>query len=129
MMDEIIPGLWVGNWQAAKKSTGMHVITVAIDSPFIGHEHFKLVDGPGNMRSEFDSAVRATCLAWGPHKGPVLVHCVSGRSRSCAVVVAAVALIRGIGIPEAYDLLISKRDSARIHPHLAELILEWTPRP
>lgn len=122
MKEEIIPGLWVGNWQSAQKSEGMHVITVAIDSPHIGHEHFKLVDGPGNPPELFAAAVDATVKAVEQYGKPVLVHCVGGRSRSCAVAARAVARLRKINIHEAYDLLIAKRDITRIHPALSWLL-------
>lgn len=122
MREEIIPNLWVGNWQSAQKAVGMHVITVAIDSPFIGHEHFTLVDGPGNSPVLFNLAVDAVVNAVEQYGKPVLVHCVGGRSRSCAVATGAVARLRKCNIHEAYDLLIAKRDITRIHPALSWLL-------
>lgn len=121
-MEEIIPGLWVGNWQSAQKSQGMHVITAAIDSPHIGHEHFKLVDGPGNPPELFSAAVDATVTAVEISGKPVLVHCVGGRSRSCAVAAKAISRLQRCTIHEAYDKLIAKRESTRIHPALSWLL-------
>jgi hypothetical protein len=47
-MTEFIPNLFIGDWHDARNAVGLHVVTVAIDSPFVGHKHFKLIDGPGN---------------------------------------------------------------------------------
>ncbi len=64
----------------------------------------------------------------------VLVHCVGGRSRSAAVIVAAATMLTGRPLCSVYDELLSKHDErgsgARIHPHLARFLLEyeWIPK-
>ena len=128
-MIELIPHLFIGNWHEARAAQGFHVITVAADSEFIGHQHFRLVDGPGNLASVFHGAVQAVCNA---HRsgGNVLVHCVGGRSRSAAVAVAAAVRLTGRPLCEVYEELLRKHDGpgtgARIHPHLAVVLLEYS---
>lgn len=126
-MTELIPRLFIGNWVEASRSRATHIITCACDSPFVGHQHFSLIDGPGNTIEVFRAAVDAVCKAYGDG-GEVLVHCVGGRSRSAAVIVAAATKITGKPLCELYDLLLHKHDGsgtgARIHPYLALLLLE-----
>lgn len=125
-MTELIERLFIGNWHEARDARGFYTITCAVDSQFIGHEHFKLIDGPGNSQEEFDAAVNAVCKA---HKDGqnTLVHCVGGRSRSAAVIVAAATRITGRPLCDVYDELLRKHDGpgygARIHPYLAMLLL------
>jgi len=125
-MTELIQGkLSVGNWQEAEhaKKRGEYVITVASDSPFLGGDQkFALVDGPGNDISFFWEAVEAVRLAVEGQRKPVFVHCVSGRSRSVAICVGAYRQLKRINLCEAYDQVIMKHDSARIHPYLSKLL-------
>ncbi len=125
-MTELIPNLFIGNWHQARDSQGCYIVTVAHDSPFVGDEHFKLVDGPGNDPAVFEAAVEAVVAAHRTGK-KVLVHCIGGRSRSAAVIVAAAVHLTGRPLCELYDLLLAKHDftggGARIHPHLAVLLL------
>lgn len=123
-MNQVIDRLHIGDWQDAKKSTGFYIITVAGDSPFIGDEHFSLVDGPGNPPQVFADAVEAVVRAHRRQPKPVLVHCIAGRSRSASVVIAAVKKLTGRDICEAIDLVFVKHDRTRIHPHMARLLLD-----
>lgn len=126
-MIELIPRLSIGNWHEARSAQGFHVITCAVDSEFIGHEHFKLIDGPGNDQQVFNAAVEATCKAHDEGK-TVLVHCIGGRSRSAAVIVAAAVRITKKPLCEVYDRLLHLHDGpgygARIHPYLSVMMLE-----
>lgn len=129
-MTELIPNLFIGNWAEAESCAphGFHVVTVAVDSQFVGHEHFRLVDGPGNDPAVFRAAVDAVVAS---HRigRRVFVHCVGGRSRSAAVIVAAAAQLTGRGLCDVYDELLRKHDGpgrgARIHPHLSVLLLGY----
>ena len=122
-MTELIPRLFIGNWHEARDSRDFYKITCAIDSEFIGDQHFKLIDGPGNSPELFASAVDAVCEAYkSPHK--ILVHCVGGRSRSAAVIVASAARITGRPLCTIYDTLLGRHDCTRIHPYLSLLLLE-----
>ena len=126
-MTELIPDLLIENWHEARSARDMYIITVAHDSEFVGHEHFKLVDGPGNLSEDFVAAVESVCRA---HRNGnrVLVHCVGGRSRSAAVIVAAAKVLTNRPMCEIYDMLLRKHDftggGARIHPYLSMLLLE-----
>jgi len=102
----------------------MHVITVAHDSPFHGHEKFDLVDGPGNDPTVFKAAVTAVCNAAINGNKPILVHCHGGRSRSAAVLVAAIARLNNLSVFEAYERVIAKHDPVRIHPAMSKLLME-----
>lgn len=120
---EIIPRLSVGNWQSAQSApAGTCIVTVAIDSPFIGRYHFKLVDGPGNDMQDWREAIKCVkeCYNSGHN---VLVHCVSGRSRSAGIAAAALAQLRRISIHEAYDLVKNRRAEVQIHPAISQLML------
>lgn len=127
-MTELIPRLFISNWHQARASQRFYIVTVAADSEFIGDEHYKLVDGPGNDKEVFNAAVKAVCDAHRSGK-QVLVHCIGGRSRSAAVIVAAATILTGKPLCELYDLLLYKHDGsstgARIHPHLSKLLLEY----
>lgn len=130
-MTELIPNLFIGNWheaRAATKDGPYYIVTVAIDSPFEGHQHHLLHDGPGNSKDVFDAAVKSVCDHHRAGKR-VLVHCIGGRSRSAAVIVAAATVLTGRPLCEMYDLLLYKHDGpgtgARIHPHLSTLLLEY----
>lgn len=84
---------------------------------------------PGNLASIFHGAVEAAVKAHAAGE-KVLIHCVGGRSRSAAVIVAAAVKLSGQPFCEIYDLLLRLHDggtgkSARIHPHLAPLLLEY----
>lgn len=123
-MNEIIPGLYVGGWHAARdiKAHGLpiSIVTVAFDSEIVGDWHFKLIDGPGNNEREYLAAVHyvADCLSGNV---PVLVHCIAGRSRSAAVAVGALMKAKGMTLCDAYDLVKSKR-MIQIHPAFARLM-------
>lgn len=122
-MTELIPRLFIGNWHEARDAKDFHVVTVAIDSHFVGHQHFKLIDGPGNSGELFGEAVDAVVAAYAAHE-KVLVHCVGGRSRSAAVIVAAAHLLTGEPFCTVYDRLLQLHDQTRVHPHLGLLLLE-----
>lgn len=136
MLTELIDGLIIGGWHDARNAScnatargdELYIVTVAADSEFIGHECFHLVDGPGNSPTEFRAAVEAVCRARRAGKR-VLVHCVGGRSRSAAVIVAAATVLTGRPLCDVYDELLRKHDctghGARIHPHLAAMLLEY----
>lgn len=120
-MTEIIPNLFIGNWQQARDSQGFHVVTVAVDSPHTGHEKFPLVDGPGNSSEVFQNAIKHVVAAY-LRDQKILVHCVSGRSRSAAVIVGAIKELWQCSYDHAYDRLISQHDKTRIHPALGQLL-------
>jgi chemotaxis response regulator CheB len=128
MMRHLDGKIYISGWDDAEKAmkslNRTYVVTVAVDSPVTGHQKFSLVDGPGNdpevFRLAVDVVVRAAQSAI---ESAILVHCVSGRSRSAAVCVAAIAKLNNISICEAYDRCIAIDDKIRIHPALGKLLL------
>lgn len=124
-MTEIMENLFVGNWMEAKScSDEFYVVTVAHDSPFVGKEHFKLVDGPGNDPDMIVRAARSVCIAHRDGK-KVMVHCHGGRSRSGAIAVLSVMMITGENLCRCYDLVKDKHEITRIHPYLSEILLSY----
>lgn len=128
MMRHLNGKIYISGWDTASKamnSGGLtYVITVATDSPITGHQMFHLVDGPGNDPAVFNAAVNAVVkAAQDENEKVILVHCVSGRSRSAAVCVAAIAKLNNISICEAYDRCIATDDKIRIHPAFGKLLL------
>lgn len=125
MSFEVIERLHIGNWQEARDAAEtIHVVTVAFDSPHIGHIKFDLIDGPGNTLDMFSAAVDHVHLMHKVGKR-ILVHCHGGRSRSAAVVVAAMMKITGKNLCECYDLLHERNQRTRIHPHMSLLLLRF----
>lgn len=123
-MTEVIPNLFIGNWKDAElHANELYVITVAGDSPFIGNEHFKLNDGPGNPPGLLESAADSVHKAYSNGK-KILIHCHGGRSRSAAVTVLSIMKILNKNLCEAYDLAKDKHDITRIHPYLSKILLE-----
>ena len=123
-MTEIIERLHISNWQGAKAANGMFVSTVAIDAPFIGNVHHKLVDGPGNNPSLLWEAIKEVVEKHQIEEENVLVHCVTGRSRSAAVIVGALMQLKEMNLCQAYDFMIAVNPSTRIHPFLSELLIK-----
>lgn len=130
-MTEVIEDLQIGNWMEAKEAhdNGAHVVTVAIDSPFIGDKHFPLIDGHGNDPEVFYSAVRYVVekyvanIASGSNQR-ILVHCVAGRSRSAAVIVKVLKILLQESISEAHNLLVSRHNATQIHPALMPFLIQ-----
>lgn len=124
ILTKLIDRLEIGDWFAARDlaSSGRWIVTVAIDSPVVGNQHFRMVDGPGNEEKLFRDAVDAVV---GAHRNgkSVLVHCVGGRSRSAAVCAAAIAQLKQKTLCEAYDFVIATHPPARIHPHMGKFLL------
>lgn len=122
-MNEVLPKkLFIGGWShaAPARNAGLYVVTVAVDSPFVGDVKYDLVDGPGNDPMTFLAAV-LHCVARLKEDRPMLVHCVSGRSRAAAVICAALSEYLNIDFNEAYDIVKRARDEVGIHPALVEL--------
>ena len=57
-MNEVVPGLWIGDWVAARDHASEFdtVVNVACDAPNSGGPQFMLVDGPGNSIGEYNRA-------------------------------------------------------------------------
>lgn len=124
-MNEVLPKkLFIGGWSHAgpARNAGLYVVTVAVDSPFVGDVKYDLVDGPGNNPAVFSAAV-LHCVARLNEDRPMLVHCVSGRSRAAAVICAALALRDRTSFNEAYTIVKAARDEVGIHPALVQMAI------
>ena len=92
MINHIIDNIFIGDWQDAKyhHKEFDEIFTVAKDSPFIGNHYYPLVDGPypDNERlltNAIDDLLEIRNKDWRLNK-MILVHCISGISRSTIVV-------------------------------------------
>lgn len=117
--------LLVGDWQDAQgwdDSPLMDIVTVAYDSPLIGNFKFELVDGPAHGNEKvFWRAVEKVCELQGKNRR-TLVHCVSGISRSCAVVIGYLMRTRSMDYNAALSVVRSVRPIANPQPYFVELL-------
>lgn len=135
-MNEIIPGLWIGNSQDAKNNSELEknsirsVFNVAWDLdyrvlPGIIPVKVGLFDGPGNRESTFALAVN-TLVAL-KKMGPVMIHCHEGVSRSPTVAAAyLVENVNGITtLVDAFELIASKRPIINPKKPLIDLATDY----
>lgn len=121
-LDEIIPGLFIGNAHAASNYQILHahnigaVVNVAkkLDDPnFEGIQTYKIGLADGCAESENYSymyAFAAHLIISLMDKGiKVLLHCFEGISRSPAVGVLVVSKIKGISLEQSLDLIGKRR--------------------
>jgi len=127
MITWILPNLALGDWQDVIPATNAYdfvaVINCARDCDLVSEVptlKLSLVDGPGNDKLTIKRAVEF--LDENLKKGKVLVHCISGISRSVAVVIAFLHKKRGMTIEEAYNHIKRLRPSANPKPELIDLI-------
>lgn len=108
--------LSISGWEEAKEiglESGRHVVTVAIDSPWSGHSHYKISDDENCLRDQMYQAIVDATAAL--RAGPVHVHCMAGISRSVSVATAAVALVDDVSFDEAFRRVKSIRPQANPH--------------
>jgi protein-tyrosine phosphatase len=124
-VDEVASGLFVGTTADAGDGSRLreHGVTVVVSlthgDPDGGYPdgttvvEVPMVDGPRNDRAAFDRAVTAVESRLGG--SGVLVHCSAGASRSPAVAATALALSEGIGLDDAFQRVMARRDA--VDPH------------
>jgi len=101
-MRRLYGNLWVGDWQEAKHHAKEFdlVITTAFDSPWNGDLVIPLVDGyADDNRRRFLRGIELVSSTRKQFKR-VLVHCVSGMSRSVATILG-VMMYEGMTYEEA----------------------------
>jgi hypothetical protein len=106
--------LWVGNKDDAQEclsDPNFAIITVAWDSPVVGHHHFQLTD-PGNHEDDrklyFGAADKAIEILETSEKN-LLIHCFSGINRSPSVCIGVLMKTENKSLFEAYDLVYQRR--------------------
>ena len=141
---EIVPNLWIGDEYAARASE-VHAFDTILNITFevdkcsalahgVKFRRFPVFDYVGGdkqqlraMLEHFPDACSAIerSIAAGRK---VLVHCVKGKQRSCAVVAAYLIKAMGLTTSEARDLIVAKRPEAfnfGRHVNFAPALQRW----
>lgn len=128
-MDEIIPGLYLGSYEAAENIAGLrahgvtHILSVlkwAFDKPPDGFTTLRILldDSPwADIALHFDQTIAFIDSALSPAEvdgaqqpsGGILVHCAAGVSRSATVVTAYLMAKRGMTSSEALEYVRQRR--------------------
>ena len=129
-MDEILPGLWLGNIKSAyninklKKNNIKYIFNISTEIPnfYENDNYFKyykfkvndsLLDRDINLMSEnLSNLVKKLAEAINNKDGNVLVHCFAGRQRSAILVAAYLVYKYKMNPREAYDFILKKRPEA-----------------
>ena len=127
MIQHIIDNIWIGDWQDAKKYWREFdkIFTVAKDSPFIGEYYYPMIDGSYSenerllYRAIFDLVTYRS-----NNMGNVLVHCISGISRSTTVI-AGYMINKGYITDDAIEYIKTIRPSAEPVPELVRLLKKY----
>jgi hypothetical protein len=106
----------------------LYIMTCAFDSGFTGNIKFDLIDGPApdNDKNLFKAINHLSELQ--NHNIQTLVHCVSGVSRSCAVVTGYLMKRDSIDFFTAYDRLRKYRSEANIVNYFVEVLGKYVPK-
>jgi predicted protein tyrosine phosphatase len=122
-LSKVTERLYIGDWQEARDAVAPNLVkvTVAKDSPYVGDYYFPLIDAndPNNMRV-LNDAIRTVHVLMKQNR-TVLVHCVSGISRSCVVIMGYLNLI-GIPLEESLMMVKKARPVVSPEPDLIELL-------
>ncbi len=121
---KVIDRLYIGDWQEARDASVPNLVkvTVAKGSPFTGDFFFPLVDtDDAHNGQELWKAVEKVDQLMSQNR-IVLVHCVSGVSRSCVVIMGYLATRRGMSLDEALDIVRKARPAVLPEPDLLELL-------
>ena len=116
-MNEIIPGLWIGDLQDAAREVNAKKMTVfsVIEGPSFSNYQFVIL-GTGKVRVvSKDVLTHAAIILDGLlQKGPVLVHCGAGIERS-PLMVTWYLLWKGLypDLDSAFKFVQSKRPQAQ----------------
>ena len=126
-MDEVAPGLWVSDADAATRADGVDtVVSLLHEPPSAGYPEgvavidHPLVDGPRCDAADFANAVEAVRAARRRDE-TVLAHCSAGTSRSVAVAATAIAADEVVELGEALVRVREARGAADPHPALLSL--------
>lgn len=132
--DEIVPGLWLGDIDSARKMPMFHkygemaVLNMAkeINDEQICHPtvliKIGIYDGTVANVGVFDKAADVLHSAM-EHRVAILVHCAAGISRSATAVIAYLMKHGKLPFNQALSLVRSKRPVANPHPHLIRSLI------
>lgn len=127
MLNKIIDDIYIGDWQDAKRHVKefIDIYTVAFDSPFKGNHFYPLVDGgyPDNKRLLYN-AISDLISTREKNEGKILVHCVSGFSRSVSVVGGYIVLTKNNSVEDALGYIKNIRPLANPVYELIKLLKE-----
>jgi protein-tyrosine phosphatase len=122
--DKVIERLYIADWQEARDASAPNLVkvTVAEDSPFVGDYYFPIVDAddPDNKKALGDAIQKVSELM--EQDSVVLVHCVSGISRSCVVIMGYLNRKKGLPLDEAFELVRRARSAVQPEPDLLDLL-------
>ncbi|TGL41013.1 dual specificity protein phosphatase family protein [Leptospira perdikensis] len=128
--DEVVDGLFISGLQASLNKNELrrigitHILSLGsfLDDPHKGefnHKSFRIMDN----KSEALSGILPECLEFiqeGRKTGKVLVHCLSGVSRSAAIVTAYLTKTDGKSVDESMQFLKTKRKVVNINEGFQE---------
>jgi hypothetical protein len=121
--NKVIDRLYIADWQEARdaRSPRLVKVTVAKDSPYVGDYYFPLIDAedPGNGDVLREAVRKVDELM--RQGNTVMVHCVSGISRSAAVVIGYL-IMTGIPFDDSVDKVRKARPAANPEPDLLSLL-------
>lgn len=127
MINKIIDEIYIGDWQDAARHVKefIDIYTVAFDSPFKGNHFYPLVDGtyPDNKRLLYN-AISDLMSTREKNEGRILVHCVSGFSRSVSVVAGYIITKYNYGVEDALGYIKNIRPLANPVYELFKLLKE-----
>lgn len=132
MINHIIDNIFVGDWQDAKyhQKEFDEIFTVAKDSPFIGNHFYPMIDGPYTenetlLSNAINDLSEIRNNDWRLNK-VILVHCISGISRS-TIVVAGYMVKKGFvnAVDDALYHIKKIRPLANPVPELVRLLEKY----
>lgn len=132
MLQHVIDNIWIGDWQEASHHWREFdkIFTVAKDSPFMGDYYYPMIDGPYSENQRLLYRAIFDLFAYrSKNNGNVLVHCVSGFSRSTTVI-AGYMIKKGFvhTVEDSLEYIKSIRPSANPVPSLVELLKKYERR-
>ncbi len=140
-MSEILPGLWLGDFDDSKSHIFLraikatHILNCAEEfhgnltaaSLGICVKRIPMIDEEDS--SSFQQITEAAQILdlWYSPSNSILVHCAAGVSRSPTVVMAWLILYRRYTYDQAYTLVVKKRNCIRPNPFFTLLLKSLKP--